>query len=465
MTTTTRATATLAVVLGLGACTHDGATTNVAAAGAERPRITSPAVAELLAGVPATAAAIGFLDLPESPWSQITRGWPLPLGDEARRSLDAELREHMLRFLGLDLSKLQYAVGFAAGPPASIAILMKGVGGSLKAPPTGEYAGTKVWLVDPEEQILLALRGDVMLVGDEAAVRGALDTLTGKRTSAVQDHRELVELLRKDSAGAVLAFAAIRPRMLQLPPPIGGVDRVALSLRGRGFAAAVDGDDAAITRLQATAAQAFAAMRAQVEKTRAAALAGEANPVEGAIAIVAAAYGKDLAARLAPRRSGNHLSTSLDFGTDVSATSLPIVGILTAVAIPAFMDYMKRSKKTEAAVQLSRIRRSAKRAYEETGKYPAGATPLMPSRSCCDYPARRCPAIPERYAADPVWAALDFEISEPTLFQYSYRGSPDGQSFIAKAIGDLDCDGIFITYELTGSASGIVLTEPPPNAD
>jgi hypothetical protein len=73
------------------------------------------------------------------------------------------------------------------------------------------------------------------------------------------------------------------------------------------------------------------------------------------------------------------------------------------------------------------------------------------------------------FAADRVWAALDFQIDEPTLFQYSYSASPDGQHFVAKAIGDLDCDGTFITYELAGSATNgapsVTLTEPGLNAD
>jgi hypothetical protein len=68
-----------------------------------------------------------------------------------------------------------------------------------------------------------------------------------------------------------------------------------------------------------------------------------------------------------------------------------------------------------------------------------------------------------------VWKALDFQVDEPTLFQYSYSASPDGQSFIAKAVGDLDCDGTFITYELRGTAMNgnptLTLTAPPPNAD
>jgi type II secretory pathway pseudopilin PulG len=146
-----------------------------------------------------------------------------------------------------------------------------------------------------------------------------------------------------------------------------------------------------------------------------------------------------------------------------------MIGVMAAVAVPAFMDYLKRSKKTEAALQLNRIGKSAKLAYADTGKFPTGSTPLVPDQPCCGGPNNHCPAVPDAYAASAVWKALDFEIAEPTLFQYAYRGTADGQSFHAKAVGDLDCDGISITYELEGTVKNgvpmIVLTEPPPNAD
>lgn len=148
---------------------------------------------------------------------------------------------------------------------------------------------------------------------------------------------------------------------------------------------------------------------------------------------------------------------------------LGVFGVLAAVAIPAFMDYSHRSRKTEAALQLNKIGKSAKRAYLETSMFPPGNAPLTPPEPCCGQPNNHCAAAPQLYAADPVWKALDFQIDEPTLFQYSYSAGPDGKSFVAKAIGDLDCDGTFITYELRGTAMDgnpmVTLTEPPPNAD
>jgi type II secretory pathway pseudopilin PulG len=158
-------------------------------------------------------------------------------------------------------------------------------------------------------------------------------------------------------------------------------------------------------------------------------------------------------------------------GIIISSISLVlgVLGVLAAVAIPAFMDYSHRSRKTEAALQLDRIGKNAKRVYVETSAFPKGSAPLTPPAPCCGQPNNRCPASPALYAADPVWQALDFQIDEPTLYQYSYSASPDGTSFIAKAVGDLDCDGTFITYELRGTTANgypsVTLIEPPPNAD
>jgi Tfp pilus assembly protein PilE len=148
-----------------------------------------------------------------------------------------------------------------------------------------------------------------------------------------------------------------------------------------------------------------------------------------------------------------------------------IIGILAAVAIPSFMDYMKRSKKTEAALQLNKIGKNSKRAYSENSSYVVGTaakTPTPPTGlGCCGGPNNHCPAVPASFAANATWAALDFQIDEPSLFTYDYLGA--ATSFTAQAVGDLDCDGTAITYTLTGTANlgnpAVVLAEPPPNAD
>jgi prepilin-type N-terminal cleavage/methylation domain-containing protein len=148
-----------------------------------------------------------------------------------------------------------------------------------------------------------------------------------------------------------------------------------------------------------------------------------------------------------------------------------IIGILAAVAIPSFMDYIKRGKKSEAALQLNKIGKANKRVYAETASFVldrAGDLPSQPGAGgCCGGPNHHCDVDVEAFQTDDVWKALDFQIDEPSLFIYHYDGK--ATSFVAKAVGDLDCDRSLITYTLTGTANNgnpaVTLDEPAPNTD
>jgi prepilin-type N-terminal cleavage/methylation domain-containing protein len=148
-----------------------------------------------------------------------------------------------------------------------------------------------------------------------------------------------------------------------------------------------------------------------------------------------------------------------------------IIGILAAVAIPAFMDYVKRSKKVEASLQLNKIGRNNKRTYSENASFVIGTSTQQPVKpgagGCCGGPNNHCAANPAAFAADVVWRALDFQIDEDNLFYYDYTGT--ATSFTAKATGDLDCDFTEVVYTLNGTAvngnPAVSLIEPPVNAD
>jgi len=148
-----------------------------------------------------------------------------------------------------------------------------------------------------------------------------------------------------------------------------------------------------------------------------------------------------------------------------------IIGILAAVAIPAFMDYMKRSKKTEASLQLNKMGKNAKRVYSESSSFVVGTAAQLPAKpgggGCCGGPNNHCAAVPASFAADAIWKQLDFQIDEASLFYYDYTGA--AATFTGKATGDLDCDNTEIVYTLVGAATSgnpsVVLTEPAVNAD
>jgi prepilin-type N-terminal cleavage/methylation domain-containing protein len=146
-----------------------------------------------------------------------------------------------------------------------------------------------------------------------------------------------------------------------------------------------------------------------------------------------------------------------------------IIGILAAVAIPAFMDYMKKSKKTEAALQLNKIAKNSKVYYDTNAHFVTTSGTTLPGAegAACAGPNGHFATTPTLWQDSAAWQTLDFQIDEPNLFSYTYTGA--AATGTATAVGDLDCDGTFSRYTLALSAPGgnasTVLTEPPPNSD
>lgn len=170
-----------------------------------------------------------------------------------------------------------------------------------------------------------------------------------------------------------------------------------------------------------------------------------------------------------------------------------IIGILAAVAIPAFMKYIKKSKTAEAGQFLKKMSDGA-RTYYQTPEYQASADRLNPSAvakqlpdqvaakdadaACCAIAGsggtEKCnPSLggwavgaPNFAANGPSWEALDFEMKDPHYFAYSFPH--DGTEYDAVATGNLDCDDTFSLFELAGevidgeitTAGDVVKTDP-----
>jgi type IV pilus assembly protein PilA len=146
-----------------------------------------------------------------------------------------------------------------------------------------------------------------------------------------------------------------------------------------------------------------------------------------------------------------------------------IIGILAAVAIPAFMDYMKKSKKTEASLNLNKIAKNSKVYYNTNAAFvgEAGAEAPGAGGTNCANSNKKFSVDQTKWQDSAGWQALDFQVDEPNLFSYTY--TPGSTIATALAIGDLDCDKTLITYTLNLTAPGgnasAVITEPPPNSD
>jgi len=133
-----------------------------------------------------------------------------------------------------------------------------------------------------------------------------------------------------------------------------------------------------------------------------------------------------------------------------------IIGILAAVAIPAFMDYMKKGKRSEAELNLDAIKKGNKTYFVEHASYVVGTEAATPAATCCGAGGvTKCTATPAAWEGTPVapssWDQLDFSVTDDHYFVYSYNAAA-GDAYQAIAEGDLDCDGTTVQYILNGTA-------------
>jgi len=141
-----------------------------------------------------------------------------------------------------------------------------------------------------------------------------------------------------------------------------------------------------------------------------------------------------------------------------------IIGILAAVAIPAFMKYIRRSKTVEATMNVRKLFDSSVAYFEGDHADKGGNTlakvfptskavsPGAPNSTCCGQTGDKCKPAPTNFN-DPTWSALNFSVDDPFYFGYQYdsAGTETSANFQAWAFGDLDCDSILSTYMRAGS--------------
>jgi hypothetical protein len=77
---------------------------------------------------------------------------------------------------------------------------------------------------------------------------------------------------------------------------------------------------------------------------------------------------------------------------------------------------------------------------------------LTPGRPFCEGGQRLFQVSPDLWK-HPTWRALDFAVEVPHPYKYEYvsSGVGDNAMFTARAIGDLNCDGVFSTFERMGT--------------
>ncbi len=138
-----------------------------------------------------------------------------------------------------------------------------------------------------------------------------------------------------------------------------------------------------------------------------------------------------------------------------------IIGILAAVAIPAFMKYIRQSKTSEATMNLRKMYDASVTYFLEEYAARNGAIlprqfPLSiastPDETACDgNTSRKITPNADNWDAA-TWQGLHFSVEDPHYFQYGYTsdGTGSASSFTAGAWGDLNCDAVLSTFERVG---------------
>jgi prepilin-type N-terminal cleavage/methylation domain-containing protein len=160
-----------------------------------------------------------------------------------------------------------------------------------------------------------------------------------------------------------------------------------------------------------------------------------------------------------------------------------IIGIIAAIAIPAFTKYVKKSRTTEVAGFLNKQWAGSVSYYmtdfsSGTGgvlprQFPGAAATWEATADCGCLAGARCPGNAAAWGSDPVWVALKFSIPDSHSYMPGYSGSDTGTNaqFTAYARGALSCkpSGIHSEFfrngrissggDVTGAAQPYVLNE------
>ena len=177
---------------------------------------------------------------------------------------------------------------------------------------------------------------------------------------------------------------------------------------------------------------------------------------------------------------------------------MAIIGILAAIAIPNLLRNAKKAKTSEATTNIKKIAEGATSYYHEemnaagtavpvARQFPgvagaAGATgdaepALGAVHPCCAIAGvSKCQPNPALWN-DQAWQQLKFSMTDPHYYAYQYNhdqatgatngvntitglaptlgdGTTPGEYFYVDAVGDLNCDGTFSTFETFGGIDG-----------
>jgi hypothetical protein len=152
----------------------------------------------------------------------------------------------------------------------------------------------------------------------------------------------------------------------------------------------------------------------------------------------------------------NHSAASKSSPTKYWVIALLIIGSTAGyVSIPTYTHKCGSGPGNDAYLNLYRLYDAQVQYFQAQGSRFVGTvklTPGNPTQLMCDGGDHEGFVTDEKTWAVPAWKALNFSVLERTHYAYEIQTSGTGLNaqFIIRALGDLDCDGIRSTFEVTG---------------
>jgi type IV pilus assembly protein PilA len=407
--------------------------------------IPSAQLKEALQAVPSNALAVASVAFPMSLGDMSTGFGFLPFDPALAKKLQTALIEHSQNHLGINASGVRSIVIFAdgAGEPSGAAIFSP-VEGTLEGEERTED-NVRYVLIRPDGSVVATQTGTMLIVGTRDAVKAALASAKGGDSLAKSD--TAFAKSAKDQVPNSYFSVTADATKLPLPdlPMTKGLSHAGARFSGDGLHLALHGDNETLELLSTMAKGSLQVAtnlaKDNMEKS-------QDDFFEGTAGIMGYYMTKNFGTILDPTIKGDVMTLDFPFEASGSAPMIfvAVTGVLAAVAIPAFMKYIKKSKASEANVFIKNISDRVQTLMATGGKMPASVGPTPPLGTCCAE-GEKC--MPDTQLWEhPTWKALDFAMLDP--HRYSYEFVNKGSSYEIKAYGDLDCDGVYSTFVLPG---------------
>jgi type II secretory pathway pseudopilin PulG len=420
--------------------------------------------------MPADTVAVAVGD-PNVLWKLVQDAFP-PAdrgGDAHFDALRQDLSQLVARRLGFDPT-LADAIIIAGGQRWQVVVLEGEFGSNLEKNKSFEANGYTayrfdlpgeglsdvpvkgVWAVPLEEPAGMAFFLDKESFAAASAARtGQADGLAG--TAKLTAYKQLFRAT--DGRRAVVAshLDASYQRMLSAQLPFPSPQAAVISL-GDDLRAEVRGEKKALDGMQVLVENQYGKAKSMVRGTYQ--QRQNLGAAEAAAAIVAYHLDQSYvdAFRMERGEGVLNVNTALPRGPGAM-----MIGGLAAIAIPAFIKYIKRSKASEAPAILNRLERLALEYYMTPGddgscKFPPTANPVPAGAPCCEGvgPARGAKWVhPPQTWNQEGWQALDFQVTDPSYFAYQMvnKSGEDGvDRLVLRAFSDFDPGGPRHTVEV-----------------